>query len=186
MEFLDPEIVINLLQHIYPEHEGTEKLFLDLHDIITSSDVDLKTLLTNHANYVKQTESDLPCNNDYCNMFEIYYYGCLYDLTSKYTLDEIYSVINSIPEYDNIDKIFFKVLFKTITLDEGCCLLDKETQPDKLLVIKKNESLVIKCRSGSESDVLEKIIPTTQHLADYFKDSKLEILKNLFFVDRRL
>lgn len=176
MKTINPSLVIEALNTILPDYPKTNNLVSKLHDIICHRNNNLKTLLTEHSEYVSKTEDELSDEAEYNLTLEIYYYSCLFDLPSKYSLEEIFSTIDSIRAYDFIDKTFFKVLFRTISIEQAIDTFDKEIRPKNLISTKEKEDRVL-IKWHPENDMSNR---PNERISGYFRDSKIVILENLF------
>lgn len=178
MRIIDPSKVISALNKILPDYPKTNNLVSGIHDMVVKNN-NLKSLLLEHSDYISKTEDELSDDLEYNLTLEIYYYSCLFDLPSKYTLEEIFSIIDYIPAYDLIDKTLFRVLYKIISIEEAIDLFYQEIKAKNLISIKERKNRVL-IKWHSESDLSENITRPNEKMAEYFRDSKIILLENLF------
>lgn len=176
MELLCCNKVRENLDQILPNYEKTKDLVQDLNDLVFSNYHNLYNLFNYHSEYVKNMEEDMPCNEAYSIIFQVYYYSCLYGLHNIYTLDEIFRYINKFQEYDIIDKTLFKVLFNIITQEEAESIFINKITSKNLFQVANGETLYIKFRSDSTS---RDIHPNEEDTESFLK-SKLYVLYSLF------
>lgn len=186
MDLIDPEKVEAILSDILPNYDKTKDLVRNLHELVLSNYHNLYDLLKNHSEYIKIAEKELPSDENYNSMFQAYYYACLYDLASVYTLNDIFTYINRFEEYDIIDKTIFKCLFKLITKTEAEIIIEKEIKPENLKqIIKYNDQMedqYLYINFVNKNDERQKIIHPNYENTNLFLRSKILSLYNMFVI----